>query len=93
MLGQPVAGLVDAGRVLAASSLNVACTTRQLLEYGLGLAPETEFDPDLIDEIVGALGAPGTASFADYVVQAFTHPRVVDAFARGGRGSDKEQSP
>ncbi len=81
MLGQPVADLREAGAVLAASPELAACTTKGVLEYGIGLEQGAEIDPALIAEIAAQL-APAQATFADYAVAVFTNRRVIQTVIR-----------
>ncbi len=93
MLGQPAATLVEAGAILAASESFARCTFRGVLEYGLGLGPADPIDEDLLAELAAGLGTPGEASFAGFVLAAFTHPRVFDAVAQDQLRGAQERQP
>ncbi|AKF10444.1 hypothetical protein DB32_007593 [Sandaracinus amylolyticus] len=79
MLGQEVASLPDAARVIATSPAFLPCATRHLLAYGFDLAEPSgpAIDARTVDEIVRDAGPdPSLRALAR---AAFLHPDVIRA--------------
>lgn len=92
MLGEPVANLADAARVLAGHPVFLECAARTLVGFGFGLADSVI--AAIPDEIVGGIVARATArepepTLATLAVEVFSDPAVVrsaiaaDALAGG----------
>lgn len=85
MLGQAVANLTDAARVLVKTGEFKACAVRRVLAFG-GRLERSQVDLILdadVESIVSELNQKSPdPSFADYFNQVFKHPRVISAMLR-----------
>lgn len=82
VFGQDVADLREAGDVITDSELFPACTVKNLVAHAFDL--QAGASEDISEEFVAAVASRVTAqssdpTIADYVVEAFTDPQVIDA--------------
>ncbi|HRI06944.1 MAG TPA: hypothetical protein PKW35_03955 [Nannocystaceae bacterium] len=81
VFGQPVAGLVDAGRVLSEHPSFYECGVRNVIEWTFGLAESeaAKTDLTLLQELAGrALARRPEPTFGDLFLVTLTHPEVID---------------
>lgn len=83
MLGQQVANVREAAKVLAASPKFVPCQVANILEYALRLPPPVKIAQEVLDEISAGAQEAGEPTFSSLVVETFSHPRIVSSVVSG----------
>jgi hypothetical protein len=79
-LGQEVANLAEAAKVLVEHPLFLGCAARNALEYGLMLDTSVDIDPDLLERIGEAASASDSdPTFGSIFVATFIDPDIVRA--------------
>lgn len=78
ILGQPVANLAEAARVLAQSPEFRECAAHRILSFGLDLDQAAGIDPALLTEITeAAVARSPDPTYRDLVVATFSSPKVI----------------
>jgi hypothetical protein len=79
-LGQEVANLAEAAKVLVEHPLFLGCAARNALEYGLMLDTSVDIDPELLERIGEAASASDSdPTFGSIFVATFIDPDIVRA--------------